>query len=163
MAITRDEWNAYTPDQQWELMLLTEAASDRYSEVIRLIPPCPQHGDMCLPHAADWIKEMATADVSPQGEIVGETAPTNIVPEHIAAALKDLFEQGNIIVNSTTTVIRLQPEGMDFETALREVCQARGIEIPEEVIQQLVEENAAPKRKVEYPPARPLPDGWEYT
>jgi len=29
---------------------------DRLHRLLRLIPPCPKHGEFCMSHATDWIK-----------------------------------------------------------------------------------------------------------
>lgn len=38
-----------------ELAVTDKLLNDR-SEIIKLIPPCPQHGDDCLPNAREWIE-----------------------------------------------------------------------------------------------------------
>jgi hypothetical protein len=30
---------------------------DERDRLVEEIPPCPQHGKQCVPHAIDWIKE----------------------------------------------------------------------------------------------------------
>jgi len=53
--ITRAEWDAYTDEQKWEYTQMTDKQNDAMTEVLNLIPECPEHG-FCLPHMSDWIK-----------------------------------------------------------------------------------------------------------
>ena len=54
---TREEWDAMTPDEQWQYFQLMERSDDEFRELLKLIPECPAHGDQCIPHAKQWIRE----------------------------------------------------------------------------------------------------------
>lgn len=40
-----------------DLVKLTDAILEQRSRVLKAIPECNAHGDECVPHALDWVKE----------------------------------------------------------------------------------------------------------
>lgn len=53
-AITRVEWDTYTPQQQFDYVQLCEAELAEANRVLAEIPDCPVHG-ACMPHYREWI------------------------------------------------------------------------------------------------------------
>lgn len=55
--LSRGEWDALSADEQYEYMRLCEDGYNELYDLVRLIPPCPVHGDQCIPHAREWIRK----------------------------------------------------------------------------------------------------------
>ena len=55
--MTREEWDAMTPDEQWQWAKLMEKSDEQFRDMLKMIPECPEHGDQCIPHAEEWIRE----------------------------------------------------------------------------------------------------------
>ena len=56
--MTREEWDAMTPEEQWGHLKVIEGLLEAHESVTRTAPPCPLHGETCVPHARNWINEM---------------------------------------------------------------------------------------------------------
>jgi hypothetical protein len=56
--MTREEWDKLTPEQQFEYVQLCDAEIERYKEVLLLMPPCPEHGQLCLPRYQHWLVDI---------------------------------------------------------------------------------------------------------
>lgn len=54
--MTREEWNAMTPEEQWQHIAFLEKDNDDMRTVLSEIPECPHHG-FCLPHFRNWIRD----------------------------------------------------------------------------------------------------------
>lgn len=57
-AITREEWNGYSPEDQWAYVEVLEKLNSDSLRVLRAVPECPVHGVDCVPHAVEWIERM---------------------------------------------------------------------------------------------------------
>lgn len=55
--MNRNEWDALSPDEQYELYLVTDHLLERHMELLSLIPECPEHGQ-CISHAKEWVEKM---------------------------------------------------------------------------------------------------------
>jgi hypothetical protein len=55
--ITKAEWDAMTPEDQFTFVTVVEDLCDKRLAVIQQIPGCPVHGDTCLPYAELWIRK----------------------------------------------------------------------------------------------------------
>jgi hypothetical protein len=58
--ITRAEWEALTPDEQFQWANLLKQSDNQLRELLNVIPECPLHGP-CIPHAHDWIRDAKQA------------------------------------------------------------------------------------------------------
>lgn len=58
---TRDEWEALPANEQFTLMHSLDTLVDGYQRVMREIPGCEAHGDLCTYHAIQWIREVRAA------------------------------------------------------------------------------------------------------
>lgn len=56
--MTREEWDGYSPDEQFQYMQLIEKEAADQRSVLEEIPECPNHG-FCLPYFRDWIRQRA--------------------------------------------------------------------------------------------------------
>lgn len=54
MEFTREEWNALTPNEQWEMYRLTQIEADDLNRLVDMLP-CPVHG-RCVPYALNRIQ-----------------------------------------------------------------------------------------------------------
>lgn len=54
----REQWDALTPEQQWALFCSMSHSDEQLREILKLIPPCPLHGDQCIPHAKDYLQTL---------------------------------------------------------------------------------------------------------
>src|SRR3954467_3490400 len=41
-----------------EEVRISDRLLDDRNRLLKLIPPCPEHGDECIPHAIDWVMDM---------------------------------------------------------------------------------------------------------
>jgi hypothetical protein len=41
----------------FDLIEFLDVALENREQVLKAIPPCPVHGDTCVPHALQWIKQ----------------------------------------------------------------------------------------------------------
>lgn len=58
---TRDEWEALPANEQFTLMHSLDTLVDGYQRVMREIPGCEAHGDLCTYHAIQWIRKALSA------------------------------------------------------------------------------------------------------
>lgn len=64
IILSREEWDALSADEQYQLFYWRDYAANRYEEVMALIPECPQHGSLCTPHAEQWVKEKVAQETA---------------------------------------------------------------------------------------------------
>lgn len=53
--LPREQWDALTPDEQYNWACLLARSQDELYELLALVP-CPEHG-VCIPHLRQWIQE----------------------------------------------------------------------------------------------------------
>ena len=56
------EYDDLSRSELIQLAQTMEYLDSRYREVIDLIPPCPVHGEQCLPWAKSWIESKLIGD-----------------------------------------------------------------------------------------------------
>lgn len=83
-ADLRRAWDGMDDESRFEwLAFLTMDYVDRYEDVLRIIPECPSHGGVCLPHIEHWL----TWVVSHLDETGVEVPDSPIVMDLFTAAM----------------------------------------------------------------------------
>jgi len=66
--VTKEEWDGMSPEDQWAYCRATDYLCDAYEAVVKAIPECPVHGDLCTAHAIDWVNRALVLLRDPIGE-----------------------------------------------------------------------------------------------
>lgn len=53
--VSRAEWDKYSPELQYQLMYNLDYLVNNYQKVLQEIPECSMHGNLCVPHAIEWV------------------------------------------------------------------------------------------------------------
>lgn len=52
---TRAEFDSLTANERFELVYALKSQLIGFNHLMAEIPPCPDHGQACVPHAVKWI------------------------------------------------------------------------------------------------------------
>lgn len=58
---SKAEWDALTPDEQWQCMQLSEQHEAELNKLLYLFE-CPEHGQGCIPYAIDEVKRLQSVE-----------------------------------------------------------------------------------------------------
>jgi hypothetical protein len=59
----RDEIAGMSREELERYAYTMSREQDRLHSLLNLIPPCPEHGNLCMSHAVDWIKEQVAMNI----------------------------------------------------------------------------------------------------
>lgn len=106
-AVTDAEWGALSPADQRQYMRLCENGAFELRALLEQIPPCPVHGDQCLPHAREWLAAQRTTEAPSSGGL-----------RALARKYTDAVQRTESVSN------RYQPKLTDGVDALVQQCTA---------------------------------------